>query len=60
MKISEVPPVSVLPAKRDWADWSYLGFNFLLVVVGSLQVWLLLRTWKTIDRQADIQEAGMT
>ena len=39
-----------------WGPWV---FNFGLVAVGILQVVLLKRTWKTIERQANIQAAGM-
>jgi hypothetical protein len=46
--ISKLPPVSVT---RDWADWGIWVFSGLLVVVGFLQVWLLFRTWKTINKQ---------
>jgi hypothetical protein len=51
--ISKLPAVALDTPKRDWADWGTWGFNFLLVAVGGLQVWLLFRTWKTVRRQAD-------
>jgi hypothetical protein len=50
--ISKLPPVTVMPSKRDWADWAYWGFNLLLVVVGGLQVLLLCRTLRAVRRQA--------
>src|SRR5690349_4752883 len=49
--ISKLPPVTVTPPKKDWADWSYWGFNFLLVVVGSLQAALLWGTIRVLRRQ---------
>jgi hypothetical protein len=58
--VRELPPVTVTPPKRDWADWGFWCFNLLLVVVGGFQIWLLTLTWKIIRRQTDIQEAGMT
>jgi hypothetical protein len=51
--ISKLPPVTVTPAKRDWADWAYWGFNFLLVAVGGFQVYLLFRTLHAVNRQAE-------
>lgn len=47
-------PLSVSVArlpKRDLADWAYLGFNFFVVIVGGLQVWLLCRTLLFVRRQ---------
>jgi len=60
VKISELPPVTVLPAKRNWADWGYWVFSFLLVIVGALQVWLLSLQLGTINRQADIADQQRT
>jgi hypothetical protein len=51
--ISKLPIVTVAVSKRDWADWAYWGFNFMLVAVGGFQVWLLYRTLGAIGRQAD-------
>lgn len=52
--ISKLPPVTVNPSRRDLADWSYLAFSGLLVIVGGLQVWLLYGTLRAIQRQAGI------
>lgn len=60
IRITELPPVSVRPAKRDWADWGYWVFSGLLVIVGGFQVWLLLRTLRAIGRQADLMETQTT
>jgi hypothetical protein len=56
--VVSLPPVSVAKEKKgfwgyvfDWGPWL---FNLGLLVVGGLQVWLLLRTWKAIERQADL------
>jgi hypothetical protein len=54
--ISKLPPVTVNPPKRDWADWGYWAFSGLLVIVGGLQVWLLLATLGAIRRQGDQME----
>jgi hypothetical protein len=54
IRIGELPPVTVLPAKRDWVDWGYWGFGGLLAVVGLLQIWLLCRTLKISVLQAKI------
>jgi hypothetical protein len=51
--ISKLSPVSVT---RDWADWGFWIFSLLLVVVGGLQVWLLLGTMRTIQRQTELLE----
>jgi hypothetical protein len=53
VRVRELPPVSTT---RNWADWGYWIFSGMLVVVGSLQVWLLLRTWKATERQARLLE----
>jgi hypothetical protein len=50
--ISKLPAVTVATPKRDLADWGTWGFNFLLVVVGGLQVLLLCWTLRVIRRQA--------
>lgn len=64
VKLSSLPPVTLTDKTKtfrdevlDWGPWI---FNFLLVVVGALQIWLLFRTWRTIDRQADLQEIAYT
>lgn len=49
--ISKLPSVTVDTPKRDWADWGTWFFNFLLVVVGGLQAWLLRRTYTTMKSQ---------
>jgi hypothetical protein len=63
VSIVSLPNISFAKEKKsfwryvfDWGPWI---FNLLLVIVGGFQVWLLLRTWRTIGRQADIQAAGM-
>ena len=40
----------------NWGPWV---FNLGLVIVGSLQVWLLKVTWKAIKLQADLQNFGL-
>lgn len=54
--ITKLPPVAIIPAKRDWVDWGLWVFNALLVVVGGFQIWLLIRQLKIINRQADIAQ----
>lgn len=54
--ITRLPPVTLNPSKRDAADWGYWAFSGLLVVVGSLQVWLLFKTLSAIQRQGDQME----
>jgi hypothetical protein len=51
--ISKLPPVSIT---REWPDWGLWVFNFLLVIVGILQVVLLLGTLRAIKHQADLME----
>ncbi|MGA1999244.1 MAG: hypothetical protein ABSG52_04575 [Terriglobales bacterium] len=51
--VRELPPVTVNPHKRDLADWGYWAFSGLLVVVGSLQVWLLCKTLRAVKASAD-------
>jgi hypothetical protein len=53
VRISEWPPVSI---PKGWTDYSYWVFSFCLVIVGGLQIWLLYKQLKTVDRQADIAE----
>lgn len=50
--IRSVPRLLVKPVK-DLADWGYWVFGLLLVVVGSLQAWLLYRGWQAANRNAD-------
>jgi len=50
--ISKLPPVTINPTKRDWADWAYWVFNFFLVAVGILQVILLCWTFRAVRHQA--------
>jgi hypothetical protein len=57
INITKLPSVTVVAAKRDWADWGYWAFNLFLVIVGGLQIWLLWRTLGAIKRQADIMDA---
>jgi hypothetical protein len=52
VKISKLPPVTATPLKRDWADWSYWGCNFLLAVVGGFHVYLLWHTLGAVRQQA--------
>lgn len=56
VSISKLPPVMVVPPKRDWVDWGYWVFSGLLVVVGGLQVRLLWRTLSAIRQQADLMK----
>jgi hypothetical protein len=56
VNIDKIPPVTVVPQKRDWADWGYWVFSALLVVVGGFQVWLLWRTLGAITEQANLME----
>jgi hypothetical protein len=51
--VSKLPPVSIT---KDWTDRFYWLFSGLLVVIGGLQIWLLVRQLDTINRQADIAE----
>jgi hypothetical protein len=64
VNLTNVPPVTIADKHKRWweymLEWGPWIFNFGLVVVGGFQVWLLRWTWKTIERQTDIQEAGMT
>jgi hypothetical protein len=60
VKLTSLPPVTLNEKPKtfrdqvlDWGPWIS---NFLLVGVGGLQVWLLLRTWQTIERQANIMQ----
>src|SRR5579859_6429619 len=53
ISVSKPPTATVSSPKRDWGYWA---FNLLLVVVGVLQVILLRVTWKTIQRQVQLQE----
>jgi hypothetical protein len=61
--VVSLPDVSIAKQKKGFWDylfeWGPWIFNLLLVIVGGLQVWLLLRTWKTIGRQADIADAAL-
>jgi hypothetical protein len=45
--VSKLPPVTVLPTKRDWVDWGIWAFSGLLVIVGFLQ-------WRVIKIQASL------
>jgi hypothetical protein len=60
VKLTSLPPVTIADKEKGFwdhvLDWGPWVANVLLAVVGILQVWLLLRTWKTIDRQANIME----
>src|ERR1017187_4563540 len=50
IRISDIPPVTVNPGKWEKA---YLWFSGGLVLVGSLQVWLLFGTLRTVRRQGN-------
>jgi hypothetical protein len=63
VKLSWLPPVTITDKQKtfwdyffDWGPWVA---DALLAIVGILQVILLFRTWKTIERQADMQQASM-
>jgi hypothetical protein len=62
--VQSLPPIALVRERKtlwdyvfDWGPWVS---TFLLAVVCGLEVWLLLRTWRTIERQNAIQAAGMT
>jgi hypothetical protein len=63
IKLTSLPPVTIADKQKTFLDhaldWGPWVSNFLLVIVGGFQVWLLFRTWKTIKRQADIQQASL-
>jgi hypothetical protein len=50
--VRQLPPVTVATPRRDWADWGTWIFNFLLVIVGALQVLLLGWTFRLVKHQA--------
>lgn len=52
--ITDLPPITVLPAKKDMVDWAYWGFGGLLAITGVLQLCLLLRSLKISSLQAKI------
>lgn len=54
LTVSKLPPVTIIPAKRDWVDWGYWAFTGLLALTGILQIWVLWRTLKITTRQAEI------
>jgi hypothetical protein len=60
VKLTSLPSVTLTDKPKGFwdhvLDWGPWVSNFLLVVVGGFQVWLLKRTWKTIERQADLLE----
>ncbi len=49
--ITKLPAVTVNPPRRDLADWAYLAFSGLLVIVGFLQILLLCWTLKFVRKQ---------
>jgi len=61
--LTKVPPITIVEKEKTWKDhlfdWGPWVFNLLLVGVGFLQVVLLQRTWATINRQTEIQEANL-
>lgn len=54
--VKSLPPVTVNPARKDWADWGYWAFGGLLVIVGIFQVALLYRTVTIGQKQRDLLE----
>src|ERR1039457_4399686 len=50
IRISDIPPVTVNPGKWEMA---YLWFSGGLVLAGSLQVWLLFGTLRTVRRHGN-------
>jgi hypothetical protein len=52
--VKSLPPVTVNPARKDWADWGYWAFGGLLVIVGIFQVALLYRTVTIGQKQRDL------
>jgi hypothetical protein len=63
VNLTNVPPITIVEKDKTWKDhlfdWGPWIFNLLLVAVGFLQVALLQRTWATIRRQTEIQEANL-
>ena len=61
VKLTSLPPVTITDKQKTFwdhvLDWGPWGFNFLLAIASGLQVWLLLRTWREIHRQADTMVA---
>lgn len=53
IRISELPPVTVLPTKRDWFDRLYWGFGALLALTSILQIILLFKTIGIYRQQRD-------
>jgi hypothetical protein len=63
VKLTSLPPVTITDKQKtiwdhvlDWGPWA---FNFLLVVVGGFQVWLLWKTWQKIGKQAELMEGQL-
>jgi hypothetical protein len=65
-KVAAVSPAPISPVIEqkglsdrvfEWGPWA---FDLLLVLVAGLQVWLLLRTWRTIEGHNTMQAAAMT
>ena len=58
VKLTSLPPVTITDKpKMFWdhaLDWGPWVANFLLVIVGTLQVWLLWKTWQKIGKQAEL------
>jgi hypothetical protein len=48
--VGKLPTVSI---KKDWSDWGIWGFSALLVVVGALQVWVLIRQANIMGKHAE-------
>src|SRR5260370_3553965 len=64
VKLTSLAPVALSDKPKSfWGhvlDWGPWIFNLGLVIVGGFQIWLLKRTWKTVQRQTVLQEASMT
>lgn len=60
IKLTSLPPITLSDKRKTFwdhvLDWGPWVSNFLFLVVGGFQIWLLIRTWRTIDRQANLQE----
>jgi len=56
VRITELPS---LPRGQIWMDRIAWGASILLVIIAGIGIWLANRTLNAIQRQADLQEAGM-
>ena len=58
VNLTNVPPITIVEKEKTWKDrlfdWGPWVFNFLLVIVGAIGVWLARRTLGEIERQANL------